>query len=125
MLSHAEIETLTNELQSLEQDGLAQALIYIDSGLAPGEDMEALTLRSANAWGIGRKGVDDGVVIFVFMSDRRMRIELGRGLAEVISNADAKAIIDEQLTPAFRRREFAGGLTDALHKIRELLARHE
>jgi uncharacterized protein len=125
VLSDLEIETLTNELQRLEQDGLAQAIIYIDSSLPRGEVMEELTLRSANAWGVGRKGVDDGLVIFVFMSDRRMRIELGSGLSKAISDADAKSIIDEQLTPAFRQRKFADGLTAAIHRVRELLRRSQ
>ena len=103
--------------------GLAQAVIDIESALPPGEVLEKLTLRSANAWGIGRKGVNDGLVIFVFMQDRKLRIEIGRGLESAISNAAAKTIVDEQLTPAFRQRKYADGLAKAIRELRELLLR--
>ena len=67
------------------------------------------------------EGVNDGLVIFVFVADRKMRIELGRGLEDAISNANAKSIIDEQLRPAFRQAKYAEGLTQAIREIRELL----
>jgi uncharacterized protein len=121
VLSATEIETLTNDLEELEQSGLAQAIIYIDSSLPPGAVLEELTLQSANAWGVGRKGADDGVAIFIFVKDRRMRIEVGRGLEKAISDDDAKSIIDEQLRPAFRQDRFADGLTQAIGRIRDLL----
>src|SRR3954453_9107194 len=123
ILSRDEIDRLTNDLQELGRAGLAQAVIYIDSALPPGEVLEKLTLRSANAWGIGRKGVNDGLVIFVFMQDRKIRIEIGRGLESAISNADAKSIIDEQMTPAFRQRKYADGLAHAIRELRTLLLR--
>jgi uncharacterized protein len=128
ILSPAEIDALAKDLKELEDAGLAQAIIYIDSALPPGAVMEDLTLRSVNQWGVGRKGVDDGLALFVFVSDRRIRIEVGRGLEEAISDADAKSIIDEQLSPAFRQGQYADGLAQAIRRIRELLrpkpARH-
>jgi uncharacterized protein len=117
----AEIETLTKDLEELEQSGLAQAIIYIDSSLPAGAVLEELTPQSANAWGVGRKGADDGLATFIFVKDRRMRIEVGRGLEKAISNDDAKSIIDEQLRPAFRQGRFADGLTQAIGSIRDLL----
>jgi uncharacterized protein len=121
VLSATEIETLTKDLEELEQSGLAQAIIYIDSSLPPGAVLEELTLQSANAWGVGRKGADDGVAIFIFVKDRRMRIEVGRGLEKAISNDDAKSIIDGQLRPALRQGRFADGLIQAIGSIRDLL----
>jgi uncharacterized protein len=121
ILSVDEIDTLTNDLQELERAGLARAVIYIDSALPPGEGLEELTLRSTNAWGVGRKGIDDGLAIFVFVKDRKIRIEIGRGLESAISNENAKSIIDEQMAPAFRRGNYAEGLISAIREIRELL----
>jgi uncharacterized protein len=122
VLSDTEIETLTKDLQELEQSGLAQAIIYVDSSLPPGAVLEELTLQSVNAWGVGRKGADDGVAIFIFVKDRRMRIEVGRGLENAISDDDAKSIIDEQLRPALRQGRFADGLTQTIGRIRDLLS---
>jgi uncharacterized protein len=115
------METLTKDLEELDRSGLAQAIIYIDSSLPPGAVLEELTLESANAWGIGRKGADDGVAIFIFVKDRRMRIEVGRGLEKALPDDDAQSIIDEQLRPALRQGRFADGLTQAIRSIRDLL----
>lgn len=83
--------------------------------------LEDLTLRSVNAWGIGRKGLDDGVALFVFMKDRKLRIEVGLGLESNITNEAAKAIIDERIAPAFRQKQYAKGLHDAIDHVRTLL----
>jgi uncharacterized protein len=124
VLTADEIAGLTKELEKLDQAGLAQGIIDIERALPPGAVLEDLTLRSANAWNVGRKDVKDGLVIFVFMADHQIRIELGRGLEAAISNAQAKSIIDEHMTPAFRQRKYAEGLTQAIHEIRELLRSH-
>ena len=116
-----EIAGLTKELEKLDRAGLARGIIDIEPALPPGAVLEDLTLRSANAWGVGRKDVNDGLVIFVFMADHKIRIELGRGLEAAISNAQAKSIVDEQMTPAFRQGKYAEGLTQAIHDIGELL----
>ena len=77
ILSAEDIAALEADLQDVEKRGLAQMLIYITPSVPPGEVMEDLTLRSVNAWGLGRAGYDDGVAIFVFVDDRKVRIELG------------------------------------------------
>ena len=123
ILSVDEIDRLTKDLRALERAGLARAVIYIDSALPSGEVLEELTLRSANAWDVGRKGLNDGVAIFVFVADRKIRIEIARGLEDAISNAKAKAIIDEKMTPAFRQGKYAEGLALAIREIRALLHR--
>ena len=127
ILSAGEIERLTKDLDELDRAGLARAVIYIDSALPPAEVLERLTLRSVNSWGLGRSGVNDGLAIFVFVADRKIRIELGRGLEDAISDADARSIIDEQMSPAFRRGDYADGLMRAIREIRRLLhrRRHE
>lgn len=104
---------LERELAGVEERGLAQMIIYIMPALPEGEVLEELTLRSANAWGIGRKGVDDGVVIFVFVADRKVRIELGYGVEKTISDAAAARVISEQISPSFRRGAYAEGLRNA------------
>jgi len=127
ILSAGEIERLTKDLDELDRAGLARAVIYIDSALPPAEVLERLTLRSVNSWGLGRSGVNDGLAIFVFVADRKIRIELGRGLEDAISDADARSIIDEQMSPVFRRGDYADGLMRAIREIRRLLhrRRHE
>lgn len=121
ILSADERDRLTKDLQELDRAHLAQAVIYIDSAVPPAGVLEDVTLRSVNAWGLGRKDVNDGLAIFVFVADRKIRIELGLGLEDAISDEAAKSIIDEEMSPAFRRGEYAEGLTQAIRRIRELL----
>ncbi len=67
-------------------------------------------MRVAEAWKIGRKGVDDGVVIVVAKSDRVMRIEVGYGLEGAVPDAMARRLIEEVFLPGFRDGDFYLGL---------------
>jgi uncharacterized membrane protein YgcG len=72
--------------------------------------MEGFTVRTAQAWGVGRKEHDDGVVLFVFAAERKMRIEVGYGLEGVIPDVIAKRILDGVITPRLRAGDNDGGL---------------
>lgn len=122
ILTKEEVASLTADLQGLRTRGLAQALIYIVPALPPGEVMEDVTLRSANSWGVGDRMRDDGVVIFVFMANRKVRIELGLGLETKITDANASRVIRETIVPAFKREAYAAGLHDAIVEIARLLS---
>ena len=97
-------------------------LVYVAPSLPPGESLEEFTLRAANAWGVGHAGVDDGLVIFVFVTDRKVRIEVGLGLESVISDEAAGRIIAEHIAPAFRREAYGEGLRNAVQELTRLLA---
>jgi uncharacterized protein len=84
--------------------------------------MEEFTLATANAWGVGRKGKDNGVVLFVFVENRLLRLEVGRGLEQTLSNALAKRILDEAITPHFRAGDMAGGLEAGVEAVIAVLA---
>jgi uncharacterized protein len=100
---------LTASLAALEKDKGAQIAIVMLPTTQP-EAIEQFGIRLAEAWKIGRKGVDDGVIVIVAKDDRRMRIEVGYGLEGAIPDAIAKRIVAEQMAPRFREGDFAGGL---------------
>ena len=77
------------------------------------EPIEAFGIRLAEAWKIGRKGADNGVIVIVAKDDRNMRIEVGYGLEGAIPDAVAKRIIAERMTPRFAAGDFFGGLLAA------------
>src|SRR2546425_1093485 len=56
-------------------------------------------------WKVGRKGLDDGAVLFLFTDDHRLRIEVGYGLEDRLSDARASRIINEQMVPQIRARQ--------------------
>ncbi|MBS0380659.1 MAG: TPM domain-containing protein [Proteobacteria bacterium] len=82
-----------------------------------GEPLEQFSLRVANTWGLGYRGVDNGILITLAMQDRKVRIELGRGMEPYISNAQAEAVINETMVPEFRQGDFAGGLEAGLKQL--------
>lgn len=108
-LSAEDRASLTASLEALEKDKGAQVVIVLLPTTQP-ESIEQFGIRLAEAWKIGRKGVDDGVIVIVAKNDRRMRIEVGYGLEGAIPDAIAKRIVAEQMAPRFREGDFAGGL---------------
>jgi uncharacterized protein len=100
---------LTASLVALEKDKGAQIAIVLLPTTQP-ESIELFGIRLGEAWKIGRKGVDDGLIVIVAKDDRRMRIEVGYGLEGAIPDAIARRIVAEQMAPRFRHGDFAGGL---------------
>ena len=84
------------------------------------EEIEQYSIRVAEAWKIGRKGVDDGLILIVAKDDRRLRIEVGYGLEGVIPDAVAKRVIEERITPRFRDGDFYGGVRDGVDQLIKL-----
>jgi uncharacterized protein len=86
-----------------------QVLVYVapTTGTTPTEDW---TVRAFARWKVGRKGLDDGLVLFVFPTDRKVRIEVGYGLEQTVPDATAARIIRDTITPKIR----AGRPDDAL-----------
>ncbi len=72
--------------------------------------IERYSLCLANRWGIGRKGVNDGVLFTVAPNERRTRIEVGDGLAGKLTDREAAAILARDVLPAFGNSEFAAGI---------------
>ena len=84
------------------------------------EEIEQYSIRVAEAWKIGRKGVDDGLILVVAKDDRRVRIEVGYGLEGAIPDSLAKRVIEERITPRFREGDFYGGVRDGVDQLMRL-----
>ena len=119
-LSAGDKASLTASLTALEKDKGAQIAIVMLPTTQP-EAIEQFSIRLAEAWKIGRKGVDDGVIIIVAKNDRKMRIEVGYGLEGAIPDAIAKRIVAEQMGPRFREGDFAGGLKAAVATLDKVI----
>ncbi len=82
-----------------------------------GEALEDVTIRIAEAWKPGRAREDKGALIALFMEERKIRIEVGYGLEGQIPDGVAGRIIRDIIAPAFRERDYAGGLAGAADAI--------
>jgi uncharacterized protein len=118
VLSKEDQERLSNLLRDYEKETKHQIVVLIVPTLGD-ETIESFCLRTLNKWGLGRKGIDDGILVCMAMKERRVRVELGLGMGRYISNADAKALIDKDMTPSFAKGDFAGGLERGLKRLME------
>lgn len=81
------------------------------------EEIEQYSMRVAEAWKIGRKGIDDGLLVTVAKDDRRVRIDVGYGLEGAIPDSVASRVIEERIVPRFREGDFHGGLRDGVDQL--------
>ncbi|MFT4268009.1 MAG: TPM domain-containing protein [Xenophilus sp.] len=109
-------QALNAKLAAFERRKGTQIVVLMVPTTAP-EDIAAYANRVANAWKIGRRDVGDGVLVIVAKNDRRMRIEVAKTLEGAVPDLAAARIIDQQMKPAFRSGDFAGGLTAAADQL--------
>ena len=119
-LDAAQAEALRERIADIERETRAQLAVLIVP--TTGEDsIEQYATRVFAQWKLGRKDEDDGVLLLVAIRDRRMRIEVGRGLEGRITDIQAARIIDQEMTPRFRAGDFDGGLGAAVDGIAQLI----
>jgi uncharacterized protein len=82
-----------------------------------GESLEDVASRLFQSWRLGKKGLDNGVLLVVFVQDRKLRFEIGYGLEAVVPDAAAGQIIRELITPRFREQRYAAGLEAAADAV--------
>jgi uncharacterized protein len=111
---------LDQKLSAFESAKGAQLAVLIVPTTQP-ETIEQYSIRVVDAWKLGRKGVDDGALLIVAKDDHKVRIEVGRGLEGVLTDALSNRIIDETLKPAFRQGSFYGGIDAGLEQMMKLI----
>ena len=119
-LSASDIAQLEPQSRALQQRKGSQLQILIVPTARP-EAIEQYAQRVFDEWKIGRKGVDDGVLLLVAKDDREVRIQPGYGLEGAIPDIAAGRIVQEYLVPKFRAGDFAGGIGDASAQLVRLI----
>lgn len=119
-LSSADESRIEGKLRAFESAKGAQIAVLVVPTTKP-EAIFDFSLRVAEAWKLGRKGVDDGVLFVVAKNDRKMQILVGPGLQGSLTDAMSKRIIGEIVAPRFRAGDFAGGIEQGVDKIVGLL----
>lgn len=113
-------QALVDQLAALEKSTGSQVVVLMVATTQP-EDIAAYAFRVADQWKIGRRQVGDGLLIVVATQDRKVRIEVAKTLEGAIPDLMARRIITDQITPAFRKGDYAGGLSAATTAIGELI----
>jgi uncharacterized protein len=128
----ARVTDLTGTLTAEQQTALEQKLAAFESAkgsqlavlIVPTtqpEEIEQYSIRVVDQWKLGRKGVEDGALLIIAKNDHHVRIEVGRGLEGVLTDAISNRIIDETIKPDFRAGNFYGGISTAFDQMMKLV----
>lgn len=122
--SAAQKSTLAQRLAAFEKSKGAQIFVLMIPTTAP-EDIDQYTRRVYDQWKVGRKNIDDGVLLVVAKDDRRLRIEVGYGLEGAITDLQAGRIIRDFIAPYFMQDEYVAGINEGVDKIMVLVEGEE
>lgn len=96
-----------------------QIAVVIENSLED-DDLFDYCQRIATAWGIGEKDKNNGVLLYVAIDDRKMRIHVGYGLEALLTDALTKRIIEQQLKPNFKKQQYAQGIYEATFTMMQI-----
>jgi uncharacterized protein len=108
---------LDKTLEDFERQSSDQIVVAVFPKMQSDSSIEDYTVRVARSWQVGQKNKNNGAVLFVFVQDHKMFLQVGYGLEGVLPDALCKRIIDEQITPRFKAGDFDGGLTAGVQAI--------
>ena len=120
ILSENEIILLKNKLIDFEKDSIGQIVILIISTTGE-ETIEEYSIRLAEKWKVGSSQNDNGLILLVAKQDRTLRIEIGYGLEEIITDAEATYIIDNIIVQEFKTGNFYIGIDNGINRLIGLL----
>ncbi len=116
LVTPAQAAQLEQKLQQFEQTSGAQFIIYVLPSLQ-GDAMEDFTVRAARQWAVGQKKYNNGLVLFVFAQEKKIRVEVGYGLEGTITDAFSSRVIRDVMAPRFQANDYFGGLNAAADAV--------
>lgn len=120
LLTSEQHTTLENRLRDFQHRRGVQIAVLLVPGTRP-ETAEQFALRVVEAWRLGRKKQDDGVLLLVAVAERKLRIEVGYGLEGALPDVQAKRIGSDIIAPYFAGKQYYQGIAAGLERIMALL----
>ena len=109
------------QLSEAREKASGDQVVVLTMPSLEGESIEGYATKVFDAWKLGQKGKDNGVLVIVAPSDRKMRIEVGYGLEGTLTDATSSRIVREAMTPRFKQNDFDGGVTAGVQAIVDTL----
>lgn len=119
-MSTEALRTLDMQLEAYERSSGHELLVYIGTTTG-GVPIEDWSVRAFQAWRVGRKGLDDGLALFIMSEDRRLRIEVGYGLEGQVPDAMASRIVNEIVFPRVRAGDRDGAVMSGMDAVARTL----
>jgi uncharacterized protein len=116
MLSASTINQLETFLADFEKEESTQIVVLTVDSLE-GENLEEFSLKVAETWQLGRKDIDNGILLLIAKKERKIRIEVGYGLEGSLTDLIAGRIIRDIITPKFKSGNFDQGIIDGIAAI--------
>jgi uncharacterized protein len=110
VLSEGARRSLTKRLEAYERGGGHQVVVYVAESTG-GRPIEEFAVEAFEQWKVGRKGLDDGVALFVFVEDRKVRIEVGYGVEDRLTDLLAGKIVRDVIVPDIKAGNFDAAIT--------------
>jgi uncharacterized protein len=124
LLTKSQEDSVFSLIKNLEQEiGSQIAVLTIDS--LGGQKIEEYSLQMTENLGLGRSTHNDGVLITISVKDRKVRVEVGTGLENIIKDEIAARIIKQEIVAGFRKEKYGLGLYNAVNKICKLIEAHK
>ncbi len=120
LLKPADRAAIDADLKALEAKSSDQLVVFTTSSLQ-GYPIEDFGYKLGRAWGIGQKGTNNGVILIIAPTERKVRIEVGRGLEPQLTDLLSTMIIQNRILPEFRRGGFSAGIVAGVHDIKDVL----
>jgi uncharacterized protein len=112
---------LTQQLAAL-QDKTSRQLIVVTLPSLNGYEIADYGYQLGRAWGVGQKGLDNGILFIVVPSEHKVRIEVGYGLEPIVTDALSTQILQERVLPQFRAGDIQGGVTAGVQALVDQLS---
>src|ERR1700687_2249187 len=116
ILSPGAVQALEQRLSAFEQSDSTQIVVLTIPTLA-GENLEEYSIKVAEAWRIGQKGLDNGAILLIAKQENKIRIEVGRGLEGKLTDLVSGRIIRNEMSPRFKGGDFDGGVVAGVTAI--------
>jgi len=117
VLSKSAAQRFNEELAQFERETSDQVVVAIFPKMQSDSDIADYTQRVAQAWGVGQKERRNGVVLFVFVQDRKIFIQVGYGLEGALPDITAFDITEYRIKPHFRNGDYEGGIATGIDSI--------
>lgn len=121
LLNASETEALTSLLESLEEATGAQIAVLTVATLA-GDSLESFGIRVADTWKLGQKDEDNGAILIVALAERKIRIEVGYGLEDKLTDMKCGLIIRNVIAPHFQNGDYGEGITAGVKNMVGIVA---